>query len=240
MNKIGLLSDIHLGYSQIDNDEIITSLEVLAQKFSEKDIGTVISLGDQIHEQDSETDKQNLQTVVDIFSDFDFFALAGNHDLGYMSIEDFSSITGTEINEVINVSEKDIVLLDTSSSNKYQNVGEIHQEGFDVLSDVSDPIVFTHYPISYTSVFLSSEYFNQNPEGVFAINKFHLTQKRKEESISIGSIVNGHLHLTSSFEFYDDFNTKNTIIPPVIDLTTGASSITGGIYDVETNDYTSI
>lgn len=240
MTKIGIVSDIHLGFPLVDDYEIVSQLERLSREFKEHNVDTVISLGDQIHEVDKETDKENLQTVVNIFDEFDFYALAGNHDLAYMSVEEFSEITGTELNEVITIDGTDIILLDTASENKFQNVGEIHPEGFDLLKQKESSIVFTHFLISYTSIYLSSEFFNSTPEGVFAVNKYHLTNERMEDNISIESILTGHLHIPEGYQFHDELNVTNSVAAPFIDLSLGDEDVFGygGIYDLEEHEYT--
>lgn len=232
MTSIGLVSDIHVGHPEIDEQRIKRSLHRLVEEFEERGITHVFSIGDQIHDRSYEQDKENLEWLSDCFSDFEFYALIGNHDVGELSVKEFEEIIGSSRQEIVTELEgSDVVLLDTGSVNDIQHVGQIDESGFELCYKADNPLVLTHFPITYTSAFLSSSFFGEYPEGVFAINKYHFEEARAEGPMDIRAIFTGHLHI--EHEYYDSFGKPNVILAPFMDLAEYKVAGDAYVYDLE-------
>lgn len=231
MSTIGLVSDIHLGKEEVPKQEVISGLDRLVDEFERRDVTGVILLGDQIHEQSEEEDMDNLKTVRDKFNGFEFsFSLIGNHDIGNISKEVFASVMNTPTDYMISVDERDIVLLDTGSVNSIQNVGEISAAGLDLCLRANNPIVFSHFPVTYTDKYQDSVHFGEYPEGVFAINKYYLEQLRHDGDFDPNMIINGHLHL--EHDWTDKFGCSNKILSPFMDFNENRVTGAGAVLDV--------
>lgn len=236
MGKIGIATDIHLGHGQVDNQDIISEAEELAYIFAERDVDAVFLLGDQIHEQSPSKDKSNLETIYEIFGNIgEFHALIGNHDVGCIDVEDFEQIMQSPVNRLLSIDGTDIVMLDTGSVNDIQNIGEISEEGMDVCESVEEPVIFTHFPITYTDTYQDSPFFGTYPEGVFAINKYHFEERRNSGRLNPERIVCGHLHLKDTYE--DRFGCSNHILSPFIDLVNEEVDGTGFIFDLDDGSF---
>lgn len=232
MTTIGLATDIHLGYERVDEDVILDSLDSLVEEFKFRDVDGVFLLGDQIHEQSVEQDKENLKRIRNKFRDFDtFHALIGNHDSGYVHDETFVEIMESPLDRLLTIDGRDIVMMNTGSVNNIQNIGEISEDSLEVCEAVNNPIIFTHFPITYTDSYQNSPYFDRYPEGVFAINKYSFEQRREEGLIEPSQIVTGHLHQREVYQ--DEFDCTNQILSPFVDFDNETTTGSGAVFDFE-------
>lgn len=249
MVNIGIVSDIHYGYSGLDSDTIIEALHRVVDAFKSQDVNDVILLGDLIHEVSEEDDVDNLELVYELFAEeFEtVIAIGGNHDCANLNGTQFSEIVQNPITTKFVRGDTSLLFLDTAFQSEIQNIGQIDGAAIDLVDNLSGDeksIIFTHFPVTYTEAYQDNEYFCQYPEAVFAINKYYLTEVRdKDTTPHINKIVSGHLHTPA--QYTDSLGTPNSILtpfsevridPPTDSFVRGASHI----LDTETLEITQV
>jgi len=210
--KVGLISDIHLGYSDELFDSTIRALEESKNYFESKDVDVVVILGDLIHERNYDTDVSNIRKVYETLRGcYDLYAVAGNHDTPNITLSEFSQITETSQNGFYDYGKTRLWFADTAFPGPMQNIGKLNEEFMELvdqdLDKEMDNYLFTHYPLYYTSEYRNFKFFAEYPEGVFAINKHDWEVHRD----SFDRHFFGHMHRAVEEEDW-------LIAPPTIDF----------------------
>lgn len=220
--KLGVLTDSHLGNTEVDDDEIITVLKDIKKEFKARGVDTVLHLGDVIHEESREKDIQKHQEVSGIFDDFDStYMLVGNHDIVELgNVKDVN--LGWETAPPVIHETDDVVVLcvDTITQSEYTNIGYINEKHVDVVREkVSCPKethIFSHFPLQAT--FEWSPAFDNYPEFAFPVNKFVFDEVFSQNN-STTYLYNGHLHPDGEVKTKGGpSDVPMTLIEPVLDF----------------------
>lgn len=218
---IGVLSDIHYGVSDVyeaDRQEARDTIISISDTFEEQDVDTVFLLGDIIHETTYIDDIERMQWVAKQFDSFNTIAIPGNHDVHNIGMDEFVNIWGNNLNTTRTIGGTDsVVVVDTAYESPMDNVGKISERGLELISQAESDelIILSHYPVLYTDVYQEFFAFEQNPEGVFPINKHDVEVIIEDSDMDVLN-VSGHTHVSGEFE--PSSSSKVVSIEPVFDF----------------------
>lgn len=224
--KVGFVSDTHSGLR--DEERVVTVLERLAEGFKERGVDTVVHLGDIAHEEPQDTYQERVETVAEVFTDFNYHMTLGNHDIQAISLEEFESEFEEVTSEVI-ARENGETLIKMNSAGEASipradgdtPVGYIPDDGRDLILDElsagNDVTVCTHYPLQYIPLYQSRPFFDVRPEYVFPINKLQFEAAILEAEFEANlHIYCGHLHPEESVTLQSEpFGIWTTVVEPV-------------------------
>lgn len=197
--KIGVITDTHLGVRENGEDEFFELLEMVSEAFQERDVDTVLHLGDIAHEEPALTYESRVEKVNSVFDWADrYLPTMGNHDAEAMATGEFQETFGVKLNQVVYEDEESVVLLiNSSGTGYYAGFGFIDDPAMDLLGyhmgTEKDVHIFTHYPLQFTEFYRERPIFKTHPEYTFPINKGVLTRKYAEAGGSV-QFYCGHMH----------------------------------------------
>jgi len=208
--KVGFVTDTHYGYR--DDSSVIESLEAQAEGFAESGVEAVVHLGDVSNEMPEDEYIRRVESVVDVFSDFEFYMTPGNHDVSVVGVDGFAELFDMQLNTVVwEDSSTCILLVNTASLASFPGVSEPFPAGCvsdtaqdlieQKLNEDKEVVVCTHYPIQYATEYTNYDFFEVRPEYTFPVNKLSL------EKLLVGyddfelSVFCGHLHPETTVQF---------------------------------------
>lgn len=237
MTDILFLSDIHYGYDELVDTEVSQKLKEVRDYANDSSIEHVILLGDLIHESETkEADIRRLEEIKSIFSEFDLYAIPGNHDIINLPTTRFEKIFNP-VPMTVELPDVNLTLVDSASDAQIDNLGFLAEDSLEHLLNYEPEssgysLILSHYLLGYTSAYQQSKFFDRYPEGVFATNKSHLESQIDTEIYD--TIITGHLHIRDSSEDYLPQETLNSFSSLEHETVAG----TFYIYDTTENTFT--
>jgi 3',5'-cyclic AMP phosphodiesterase CpdA len=192
---VAIISDLHL--EPEFGTGLLETFEQTLTQIATHDPGTLVILGDIVHETDPATDERFLQAVIDRTTDFGVPCryVLGNHDVESLDPRTVTDAVGHDRWAVDQKRER--VFLDSSAPDLSGSRGEIPAEQFaglqEELSAMRNAIVFVHHPIHYHDV-SNNYWFARHPEEAFCGNKRAVSEMLSTVSEHVSAVVNGHLH----------------------------------------------
>jgi 3',5'-cyclic AMP phosphodiesterase CpdA len=193
--NITVISDIHFGYENISNSELLVELHRAVDEFKDQ-TDTLIVLGDIIHEGGDMDGQTKLDKVLDVLDqdEYNLLMTGGNHDAHELDAVDLKRLSTPE--------PMGCYLLDTAMESPLPDAGFIDESKAEeiaehALSGRDMDTLFTHFPPVYTELYQDSNWFDEYPEGAFPLNK------HEYEGIfqQFDRIVCAHLHIDGSDEW---------------------------------------
>lgn len=201
--KTGFITDSHLGlHDEEGNNRIRDLYKNILNEFKDKEVESVIHLGDCIDERTDNDVEDLIEFIVEELSRFDnAFVAPGNHDAIALENSNFQNYSiQTPPVELYNTGNHSVLLLETAMGVEYDNVGYISDSSIELLEEKLalgyDVTLATHYPLDYTSE--GSDVFNLIPERAFPLNKIDLRRVQNKYSGSIEKMFCGHSHPKST------------------------------------------
>lgn len=200
MVTLGVVTDIH-----IEPDQMDAQTQDLASTFHELLAGDVhppagtpdmlVVLGDLIRDTDTETDRQILAALGDLFDDIDapIEVIFGNHDVMNLQTDEVLDILGRERAWWID-DTRELVFLSTGSPRLGDVRGELSPEQAtgvrEELPVMDEALVFAHHPL-WTRELSGNQWFESFPEEAFCGNRRAYVTHGNEGA---AAVVSGHLH----------------------------------------------
>ncbi len=205
--KLAIIGDIHNGEDQgTKNGQAAPELLSMFLKFcDEKRPDRIIELGDRINNENPETDRKSLETVVQIFSksQHPVSHVMGNHDVHYLSLEDNERILNCSLSShVVKVEDFNLIIWNPNVHMDDVQGLCLDQQDFEwleeALSKIEYPaILFSHVPLLKGSM-RGNYYFDENAgyshQAAYPQEQAHMVQKILETSDKVVACINGHTH----------------------------------------------
>lgn len=212
-DELAIISDIHYGHAEQTKSAI---LETLTQTLREVYGRKIVVVGDIIHENDENTDIENLQQVVNTITEHakqDVYFVPGNHDVQNIDRKTFEEIVGHEIPQTVDINTNTrLHLVDSAFQSEYDNIGYISDDSIQTVrenvQDDGNDIVVSHFLTEYTDIYKQSDFFDEHPEGVFPMNNFEYQQQVDLDQINMN--IYAHLHILDNITY--THGKKKTII----------------------------
>lgn len=194
MLRLGLLADVHMGEG--DEAAVERALERAVERVRAFDPHRTVVLGDLIEDVDRETDRENVERVVDALAPLDPRYLAGNHDADQLDAGELAALFGNDLSGRETVQGVDLVYLDTAAPHLPRSRAEVGDEQLAMLDEVlaasEEALVFAHHPVHYRDV-THNPWFGEHPELAFAADKAWI-QRTFDDHGGVLATFNGHLH----------------------------------------------
>lgn len=225
--KTGIITDSHLGIDDNLNDDIVSKLEKMSSYFDSNGVDNIIHLGDMIHESDNTRD--HIETVSNIFAEFNKYMTPGNHDVIESSVSDFEDFGWTCSGFIDENEDRSIKIVDTSSKSKYDNIGYLPQSEITsirkTIQNGGNLHLISHYPLEKV---YESQVFESIPEKAYPINKSKLFLECDHRNYEgdIKSVLCGHHHPNRTRNFKGQpTGIDITVFEPILNFSVNSNGV---------------